>query len=168
MKLSCMDQSHRRSFRIYTGNDLAINMIEYGSDYVLGLATFDPVSFARRDRLWAAGDPAYYGLSDALQHLGNIAFRAPVPAYKHSAAIYLHLSRKISSPDTHAMSPRRPAWEADLMRECLLRPGKLQRLEDFVTFPFLDCLQVRRPAFDLPLPQKLETFWVVSHMQYEV
>jgi 4-hydroxy-tetrahydrodipicolinate synthase len=111
----------RPEFRIYTGNDLAINMTEYGSDYLLGLATFDPESFARRDRLWAASDPAYYNLSDALQHLGNVAFRAPVPAYKHSAAIYLHLNSKISSPDTHPLSPRRPAWEAELMRECALR-----------------------------------------------
>ena len=114
----------RPEFRIYTGNDLAINMIEYGSDYLLGLATFDPESFAKRDRLWAANDPAYYGLSDALQHLGNVAFRTPVPAYKHSAAIYLHLSGKISSPDTHSLSPRRPAWEVDLMRECALRLEK--------------------------------------------
>jgi len=111
----------RPEFRIYTGNDLAINMIEYGSDYLLGLATFDPVNFAKRDRLWATGDPAYYGLSDALQHLGNVAFRRPVPAYKHSAAIYLHLGGKISSPNIHSLSPRRPAWEADLMRECALR-----------------------------------------------
>lgn len=111
----------RPEFRIYTGNDLAINMIEYGSDYLLGLATFAPESFAERDRLWAANDSAYYGLSDALQHLGNVAFRAPVTAYKHSAAIYLHLSGRIATPDTHRLSPRRPAWEADLMRECAAR-----------------------------------------------
>jgi len=117
----------RPEFRIYTGNDLAINMIEYGSDYLLGLATFDPESFAKRDRLWAQGDPAYYGLSDALQHLGNVAFRTPVPAYKHSAAIYLHLSGKISAPETHPLNPRRPAWEADLMRECRLRLEKADR-----------------------------------------
>src|SRR6185503_18220662 len=40
----------RPEFRIYTGNDLAINMIEYGSDYLLGLATFAPEKFADRDR----------------------------------------------------------------------------------------------------------------------
>ena len=114
----------RPEFRIYTGNDLAINMIEYGSDYILGLATFDPESFAKRDRLWAASDPAYYGLSDALQHLGNVAFRAPVPAYKHSAAIYLHLKVKISSPETHPSSPRRPASEADILRDCAQRLEK--------------------------------------------
>ena len=31
--------AHRPDFRIYTGNDLGINMIEYGSDYLLGLAS---------------------------------------------------------------------------------------------------------------------------------
>ena len=40
-------------------------MIEYGSDYLLGLASFAPEKFAERDRLWEAGDPAYYALSDA-------------------------------------------------------------------------------------------------------
>src|SRR5207244_3330363 len=82
----------RPDFRIYTGNDLGIDMIEYGSDYLLGLATFAPEKFAERDRLWAEGDPAYYALSDALQHLGNIAFRDPVQAYKHSTAVFLHLT----------------------------------------------------------------------------
>ena len=41
--------SRRPDFRIYTGNDLGINMIEYGSDYLLGLATFAPEKFAERD-----------------------------------------------------------------------------------------------------------------------
>jgi len=37
--------------------------------------------FAERDRLWAAGDPGYYALSDALQYLGERGrFREPVPA----------------------------------------------------------------------------------------
>src|SRR5262249_1939741 len=39
-------EAHRPDFRIYTGNDLGINMIEYGSDYLLGLATFAPEKFA--------------------------------------------------------------------------------------------------------------------------
>lgn len=111
----------RPDFRIYTGNDLAIDMIEYGSDYLLGLATFAPEKFAARDRLWQAGDPAYYALSDALQHLGNVAFRAPVPAYKHSAAIFLNVTQRIPSNRTHPNNPLRPVWEADLMKECALR-----------------------------------------------
>ena len=113
----------RPDFRIYTGNDLGINMIEYGSDYLLGLATFAPEKFAERDRLWEAGDPAYYALSDALQHLGNVAFREPVPAYKSSAAIFLELLGKIPSARTHPLSPPRPAWETDILRDCAKRLG---------------------------------------------
>ncbi len=113
--------AQRPEFRIYTGNDLGINMIEYGSDYLLGLATFAPEKFAQRDRLWAEADPAYYPLSDALQHLGNVAFRLPVPAYKHSAAIFLHLAGRIPSSRTHPQSARRPEWEVDLLRDCATR-----------------------------------------------
>jgi dihydrodipicolinate synthase/N-acetylneuraminate lyase len=113
--------AHRPDFRIYTGNDLGINMIEFGSDYLLGLATFAPERFAERDRLWEAGDPAYYALSDALQYLGNVAFRAPVPAYKHSAAAFLHLAGRIPSDLTHPKNPRRPAWEAEILRDCARR-----------------------------------------------
>jgi len=115
--------AHRPDFRIYTGNDLGINMIEYGSDYLLGLATFAPEKFAERDRLWETGDPAYYALSDALQYLGNVAFRAPVPAYKHSAAVFLHLVGRIPSDRTHPKNPRRPAWEAETLRDCARRLG---------------------------------------------
>src|ERR1041385_283519 len=104
--------AQRPDFRIYTGNDLGINMIEYGSDYLLGLATFCPERFAERDRMWETGDPAYFGLSDALQHLGNVAFRAPVPAYKHSAAVLLNLCRRIPTSQTHPKSAQRPQWES--------------------------------------------------------
>jgi dihydrodipicolinate synthase/N-acetylneuraminate lyase len=113
--------AQRPDFRIYTGNDLGINMIEYGSDYLLGLAAFAPEKFAERDRLWETGDPAYYALSDALQYLGNVAFRAPVPAYKHSAAVFLKLIGRIPSDRTHPENPQRPAWEAEIMAECARR-----------------------------------------------
>jgi 4-hydroxy-tetrahydrodipicolinate synthase len=113
----------RPDFRIYSGNDLGINMIEYGSDYLLGLATFAPDKFAERDLLWETGEPAYYELSDSLQHLGNVAFRAPVPAYKHSAATFLHLRGLVPSPRTHPRAPVRPAWEADILRDCAERLG---------------------------------------------
>lgn len=113
----------RPEFRIYTGNDLGIDMIEYGSDYLLGLATFAPEKFAERDRLWETGDPAYYALSDALQYLGNMAFREPVPAYKHSAAVFLHITKKIPSDLTHAKNTKRPTWEAEMLRDCARRLG---------------------------------------------
>lgn len=115
--------AHRPDFRIYTGNDLGINMIEYGSDYLLGLATFCPERFAERDRLWQQGDAAYYALSDALQHLGNIAFRAPVPAYKHSAAVFLHSIGRIPTDRTHPKNPQRPTWEKEMLKDCALRLG---------------------------------------------
>ena len=80
----------RPDFHVYTGNDLAIDMVMYGSDYLLGLSTFAPDLFARRDALWAAGDPAFYELNDVLQYLGLPrlpgagprvqAFRRDVPA----------------------------------------------------------------------------------------
>jgi dihydrodipicolinate synthase/N-acetylneuraminate lyase len=113
--------ARRPDFRIYTGNDLGIDMIEYGSDYLLGLATFAPEKFAERDRLWKTGDAAYYTLSDALQYLGNVAFREPVPAYKHSAAAFLHLTGRIPSMRTHPKSPERPAWEPEILRSCAQR-----------------------------------------------
>jgi 4-hydroxy-tetrahydrodipicolinate synthase len=121
-RLAMRDQ-HRPEFRIYTGNDLGIDMIEYGSDYLLGLATFAPEKFAERDRLWETGDPAYYALSDALQHLGNIAFRDPVPAYKHSAAVFLHATGHIPTSLPHPASPTRPGWEAEILRDCARRLG---------------------------------------------
>ena len=113
----------RPEFRIYTGNDLGINMIEYGSDYLLGLATFAPEKFAERDRLWEIGDPAYYPLSDALQYLGNVAFRAPVPAYKHSAAVFLHLTGRIPTDRAHPISATRPVWEREILKDCARRLG---------------------------------------------
>lgn len=113
--------ANRSEFRIYTGNDLGINMIEYGSDYLLGLAAFAPEKFAARDRLWEAGDPEYYALSDALQYLGNVAFRAPVSAYKHSAAVFLNLIGRIPSDRTHPQNPKRSAWEAEIMADCARR-----------------------------------------------
>ena len=114
---------HRPDFRIYTGNDLGINMIEYGSDYLLGLASFAPEKFAERDRLWETGDPGYYALVDALQYLGNVAFREPVPAYKHSAATFLHLTGRIPTDRVHPQNPKRPAWESEILQDCARRLG---------------------------------------------
>jgi dihydrodipicolinate synthase/N-acetylneuraminate lyase len=121
-RLSLRD-AHRPEFRIYTGNDLGINMVEYGSDYLLGLATFAPEKFAERDKLWEQADAGYYALSDALQYLGNVAFREPVPAYKHSAAAFLHLIGRAASSLTHPKNIQRPPWEAEILRDCARRLG---------------------------------------------
>ncbi|HMO37090.1 MAG TPA: dihydrodipicolinate synthase family protein, partial [Gemmatales bacterium] len=87
----------RPEFHVFTGNDLAIDMVMYGSDYLLGLSAFAPEYFAQRDAYWHQGDLRFYGLNDTLQYLGQFAFRPPVPAYKHTAAQFLHLRGKISS-----------------------------------------------------------------------
>jgi dihydrodipicolinate synthase/N-acetylneuraminate lyase len=113
-RLACRDQ-HRPDFRIYTGNDLAIDMVFYGSDYLLGLSTFAVEAFAARDRLWAAGDTRAFQINDLLQYLGQLAFRGPVPAYKHSAAQFLHLRGVISTNRPHPESPRRPDSDIPLL-----------------------------------------------------
>ena len=101
----------RPDFMVLTGNDLAIDMVMYGSDYLLGLSTFAPAAFARRDRLWHDGDPAFHELNDLLQYLGQFAFRPPVPAYRHDAAMFLQLRGWATRDATPLGAPRRP--EAD-------------------------------------------------------
>jgi dihydrodipicolinate synthase/N-acetylneuraminate lyase len=115
-RLMLRDQ-RRPDFLVLTGNDLAIDMIMYGSDYLLGLSTFAPDLFARRDALWAAGDAACYELNDLLQYLGFFAFRQPVPAYKHSAAQFLKLRGWIDCDNTHPQSPQRPASDRVVLRD---------------------------------------------------
>lgn len=116
-----MRNETRPEFHVFTGNDLAIDMVIYGSDYLLGLSTFAPDLFARRDASWEAGDPAFYELNDALQYLGCFAFRAPVPAYKHSAAMFLKLRGWLASDRTHPASPARPDSDREILRDIARR-----------------------------------------------
>jgi hypothetical protein len=116
----------RPDFMVLTGNDLAIDMVMYGSDYLLGLSTFAPDLFARRDALWASGDPAFYELNDLLQYLGFFAFRAPVPAYKHSAAQFLKLRGWVRSDRTHPNAPSRPASDLAVLHDIGQRLGVVE------------------------------------------
>jgi dihydrodipicolinate synthase/N-acetylneuraminate lyase len=111
----------RSDFLVLTGNDLAIDMIMYGSDYLLGLSAFAPDLFARRDALWETGDPAFYELNDLLQYLGCFAFRPPVPAYRHSAAQFLQLRGWLTGDAAHPGSPRRPDSDRAVLRDILER-----------------------------------------------
>jgi hypothetical protein len=113
--------ARRPDFLVLTGNDLAIDMVMYGSDYLLGLSAFAPEHFARRDRLWAAGDPAFYEWNDVLQYLGAFSFRDPVPAYKHDAAMFLHLRGRIASSRTHPGSPERPESDRAVLADIARR-----------------------------------------------
>lgn len=115
--------ARRPSFKVFTGNDLAIDMVMYGSDYLLGLSTFAPDLFAQRDAMWAAGDPGFYELNDQLQYLGFFAFRHPVPAYKHSAAQFLKLRGWIVSDAPHPRAERRPDSDVAILRELGARLG---------------------------------------------
>lgn len=111
----------RPDFKVLTGNDLAIDMVMYGSDYLLGLSTFAPEAFAKRDAMWAKGDPKFYELNDLLQYLGFFAFREPVPAYKHSAAQFLHARGWIHTPLTYPGSPSRPESDVAILNDILQR-----------------------------------------------
>ena len=108
--------AQRPDFRVLTGNDLAIDQVVYGSDYLLGLSAFAPDAFARRDRAWADGDEvAFWTANDLLQHLGWLAFRPPVPGYRHDAALFLRARGWIGSDRTHPASPRRPDADRPLL-----------------------------------------------------
>ena len=111
----------RPGFKVLTGNDLAIDMVMYGSDYLLGLSTMAPDLFALRDRLWEQGDPRFYELNDLLQYLGMFTFRPPVPAYKHSAAQILKLQGWIIDDATAPGSLRRPAEDVLILKEITAR-----------------------------------------------
>ncbi|MCG6154536.1 dihydrodipicolinate synthase family protein [Rubinisphaera margarita] len=111
----------RPDFLVLTGNDLAIDMVIYGSDYLLGLSTFAPDLFALRDKFWLEGNDEFYELNDTLQYLGHFAFRVPVPAYKHNAAQFLHLRNWIETDETHPDSARRPESDRFVLQEILDR-----------------------------------------------
>jgi dihydrodipicolinate synthase/N-acetylneuraminate lyase len=115
----------RPDFKVFTGNDFGIDMVQYGSDYLLGLSTFAPDLFARRDAYWEQGDPAFYELNDLLQYLGFFAFRSPGPGYKHTAAQFLKLRGWISTSQTHPESPQRPDSDVEILRELGQRLGVL-------------------------------------------
>jgi len=111
----------RPNFKVFTGNDLAIDMVMYGSDYLLGLSTFAPAEFALRDRLWAAGDPRFHELNDLLQYLGQFTFRAPVPGYRHDAAMCFELRGWATSSRTPAGAPQRPDSDRAVLADILER-----------------------------------------------
>jgi hypothetical protein len=111
----------RPDFLVLTGNDLAIDMVRWGSDYLLGLSTFAPEAFAHRDRLWAAGDARALALDDALQALGALAFRDPVPAYRHDAALVWRQRGWAATARVHPTSPTRPPGEGELLATLLRR-----------------------------------------------
>jgi dihydrodipicolinate synthase/N-acetylneuraminate lyase len=106
----------RPDFKVFTGNDYGIDMVMYGSDYLLGLSSFAPDLFAKRDQYWQDEDPQFYELNDLLQYLGLFAFRPTGAAYKHSAAQFLKLRGWINSNLTHPDSPTRPEADIEVLK----------------------------------------------------
>jgi hypothetical protein len=106
---------------VLTGNDLAIDMVMWGSDYLLGLSTFAPAEFALRDQLWLAGDPAFHELNDLLQYLGQFTFRPPVPGYRHDAALFHQLRGWAAGDTTPPGATRRPASDRDVLADIVRR-----------------------------------------------
>lgn len=119
-RLALRDEQ-RSDFLVLTGNDLAIDMVMYGSDYLLGLSAFTPEHFALRDKFWEQDDASFYELNDLLQYLGFFAFRDPVPAYKHDAAMFLHMRGRIASSRTHPGSPARPESDVEVLENMARR-----------------------------------------------
>ena len=123
-RLAARDEA-RPDFMVLTGNDLAIDMVMYGSDYLLGLSTFAPDRFAERDRMWATGDPGFFELNDLLQELGDFTFREPVPGYRHDAALFLELRGWIGSSRVPDGITLRPDADVDVLRDIAERLGVL-------------------------------------------
>jgi len=112
----------RPDFLVLSGNDLAIDQVIYGSDYLLGLSTFAPDAFAARDQAWASGDElTFWALNDVLQYLGQLAFRPPVPGYRHDAARFLAHRGWIATDRTHPSSPTRPDADDALLADIAAR-----------------------------------------------
>ena len=105
----------RHDFKVYTGNDLTIDMVRYGSDYLLGLSTFAPDIFALRDQFWEQGSDRFYQLNDLLQNLGAFGFRDPTSAYKHTAAMIMKMQGMIQCDATHPDSPTRPDSDKEVL-----------------------------------------------------
>ena len=111
----------RPDFAVFTGNDLAIDMVAYGSDYLLGLSTMAPDLFALRDRLWERDDPRFWECNDLLQYLGMFTFRDPVPAYRHDAAMVLQLRGWATSDMVPEDAPRRPESDRAVLADIVER-----------------------------------------------
>lgn len=116
----------RPDFMVLTGNDLAIDMVTYGSDYLLGLSSFCPELFATRDAMWEQSNPEFYQLNDILQYLGFFAFRDPVPAYKHTCAMFLKLQDFIATHRTHPKAIERPESDIEILKRILHQLAEYQ------------------------------------------
>ncbi len=111
----------RPDFKIYSGNDIALDMMMYGSDYFLSVSACAPEAFAMRDQHWKDGDPRFYELNDLLQSLGMLAFRPPIRAAAHSAAQLLKLRARIEFDGPVRGEPGRPSSDIEILSKIIER-----------------------------------------------
>jgi hypothetical protein len=111
----------RLDFRVFSGNDLAIDIVCYGSDYLLGLSAFVPEAFSERDRRWYKCDRAFHELNDVLQYVGSFTFRPPCPAYRHDVGIFLSGRGRIDTDATPSGAPRRPKTDRAVLADIAAR-----------------------------------------------
>jgi hypothetical protein len=120
----------RPDFRIYSGHERALDMVAYGSDYLLGTAGCAPEAFAARDRAWRAGEPLAFELNDVLQHLGTLIHRDPLPGARHAAVQWLHARGLVRDAAPWAGAERRPDSDAALYRTIAARLDALLATTD--------------------------------------
>jgi len=115
----------RPGFKIYSGNDIALDMVTYGSDYFLSVSACAPEAFALRDEHWRKGDSRFYELNDLLQSLGMLAFRPPIAAARHTALQLLKLRGRVESDSPARGEPTRPQSDIEILSKILTRLDQL-------------------------------------------
>jgi hypothetical protein len=107
----------RPEFRIYSGHERALDMVSYGSDYLLGTAGCAPEAFAIRDRAWRDGDARGFDLNDALQYLGALLHRRPLTGARHAAVQWFEARGIVRGARPVAGVAARPDSDIALYRE---------------------------------------------------
>jgi hypothetical protein len=115
----------RPDFRIYSGHERALDMVTYGSDYLLATAGAAPEAFAARDRAWRAGQPIGFEMNDALQALGALLYREPIAAARHGVLQWLQARGIVRHATPVAGVPSRPDTDLALYREIAARLDSL-------------------------------------------
>jgi hypothetical protein len=115
----------RPEFRIYSGHERGLDMVTYGSDYLLAGAGCAPEAFAARDRAWRAGESLAFDLNDVLQAVGSLLYRAPIDGARHAALQWLHARRVLGAPAPVPGLPLRPDSDLPLYRELAARLERL-------------------------------------------
>lgn len=133
MEWALLQKIHRLGKRLYTGNDYDFaSMLFNGSDALLGIATFMPDQFRELANALRDGDRLrFYDLGTRMEFLGRVAFRPPVPAYKHSAAMVKQMRGWYPTDHVLPGNPflRDGAHKAELL-EALVLVGVIQPEEE--------------------------------------